>query len=95
MNTRNTRVTSRAALTALAIATLLAACGGSGKSAPTAFAPEPAPTAQVPQTASFSVVGFIGYLNALLQSAADTLEPVDASKLTPPTDDSIEPAPLG
>jgi hypothetical protein len=94
MKTCNTRRASRALLTAVAMAALLAACGGSGNPAPVAFVPEPAPTAQVPQTASFSVVGLIGYLNALLQSPADTLEPVDASKLAPPTDDTLEPAPL-
>jgi hypothetical protein len=48
----------------------------------------------VPASASFSVVGFIGYINALLQSAADALEPVSVSTVTPQTDDTIEPSPL-
>jgi hypothetical protein len=66
-------------------AALLAACGGGDDNNP------PPPTAQVPQSASASVGGFIAYLQALIVSAADTLEPVDVGGVTPPTDDAVEP----
>ena len=68
-------------------ATVLAGCfgGGDGDSAPAA-------TAQVPDSASASVTGFIGYLSALVVSMADTLEPVDVSNVTPPADDKAEPS---
>ena len=73
-------------MTALCAAALLSACGG-GDDTQT-----PPPTEQVPQSASASVDGFVGYLKALVASAADMLEPVDVSAVTPPTDDTIEPA---
>ena len=68
----------------LGTAALLAACGG-GDDSP------PPPTQQVPASASASVGGFIAYLQALVVAAADMLEPVDTSGVTPPTDDTIEP----
>ena len=37
------------------------------------------------------MAGFISYIQALIASAADTLEPVDVSKVTPPTDETSEP----
>ena len=64
---------------------VLAACGGGDNNAP------PPPTAQVPASASQSVEGFISYLRDLVASMADTLEPVDTSAVTPPTDDTAEP----
>ena len=64
---------------------VLAACGGGNNNAP------PPPTAQVPASASQSVEGFISYLRDLVASMADTLEPVDTSAVTPPTDDTAEP----
>ena len=69
---------------ALASALVLVACGGSDDT-------PPPPTAQVPASASQTVGGFIAYLQALIASAADMLEPVDVSTVTPPTDDTIEP----
>jgi len=41
-----------------------------------------------------TVTGFIAYLEALIASMADTLEPVDVSTVTPPTDDTAEPLPV-
>ena len=70
---------------ALGAAGLLAACGGSD------FQAVPAATSQVPDTASQSVQGFISYLQALVVSSADMLEPVDTSMVTAPTDDTSEP----
>ena len=69
---------------ALGTASLLAACGGD-------FTETPPPTSQVPDSASQSVQGFISYLQALVVSAADMLEPVDTSMVTPPTDETSEP----
>jgi hypothetical protein len=72
-------------LAAALAAGVLAACGGGDNNAP------PPPTAQVPASASQSVEGFISYLRDLVASMADTLEPVDTSVVTPPTDDTAEP----
>ena len=66
----------------------LVACGGGGND----DAGAPAPTQEVPSSASTSVSGLIDYLKALVASAADTLEPVDVSAVTPPSDDTLEPA---
>ena len=65
----------------------LAACGGGNDDAAA-----PAPTQEVPSSASTSVSGLIDYLKALVATAADTLEPVDVSAVTPPSDDTLEPA---
>jgi len=74
-------------LSAMCCATvLLAACGG-GDNEET-----PAVTSQVPAEASTSISGFIGYLQALVVSSADMLEPVDVSSVTPPSDDTSSPA---
>jgi hypothetical protein len=51
----------------------------------------PAVTSQVPDSASQSSAGFIAYLEALVVSDADMLEPVDTSSVTPPADDTSEP----
>jgi hypothetical protein len=64
---------------------LVAACGGDD------FQTGPAATSEVPASASASVQGFISYLQALVVSSADTLEPVDTSMVTAPTDETIEP----
>ena len=69
--------------TVLASAALLSACGGGDDT--------PAPTASVPGSASESVGGFISYLKKLVASAADTLEPVDVSAVTPQTSETTEP----
>lgn len=70
---------------ALSLPVLLTACGGGGDDSP------PPPTEQVPTSVNTSVGSFIDYLKALIASAADTLEPVDTSGVTPATDDTAEP----
>ncbi|MEP7099199.1 MAG: lipoprotein [Burkholderiales bacterium] len=69
---------------ALCAAAALAGCGGGDDDTPPV-------TEQVPASASASVGGFISYLQQLLVASADTLEPVDVSAVTPPTDDTVEP----
>ena len=71
----------------LLAASVLGACGGGGDDAP---APPPA-TAEVPASASQSPAGFIAYLQLLVASMADLLEPVDTSAVVPPADDAGEP----
>ena len=73
----------------LCAAAVLTACGGGDDSS----APPPA-TAQVPTTVNSSVPSFISYLMELVASAADALEPVDVSAVTPATDDAAEPSPV-
>lgn len=51
----------------------------------------PSATSQVPSSASQSIAGFIGYLQELVVSSADTLEPVDTSMVSGPTDETSEP----
>lgn len=72
---------------------LLAGCGG-GSSTGTqpVVTPEVAPTVQVPETASLSVVGFISYLNSLVAVAADSLESVDVGAVNAPSQDTSEPS---
>jgi len=77
---------NKALVAALLAASLLGACGG-GDDAP---APPPA-TSEVPASASQTPAGFIAYLQALVASMADLLEPVDTSSLVPPADDTSEP----
>ena len=74
----------RLAALLLCSAAVLAGCGGGDGTSPP-------PTAQVPASASASIGGFIAYLQALVVSAADTLEPVDVGTVTPPTDETSEP----
>ena len=73
----------------LLAAAVLAGCGG-GDDAPAAATPPP--TTEVPASASQSSGGFIAYLQLLVASMADMLEPVDTSAVQPPADDSGEPA---
>jgi len=68
----------------LCAAALLAACGGGGDDKPPA-------TSQVPGSANESVTGLVAYLQELVVSMADMLEPVDTSGAQPPTDDTAEP----
>ena len=78
---------NKTTLLALLAAAVLAACGGgddNGIAAPPA-------TSQVPPSASASVDGFIAYLKDLVASAADMLEPVDTSAVTPSADETSEP----
>ena len=87
MNARHARRSGAALAAALAAAALVAACGGSDHDDPPA-------TSEVPSSASASVDGFIDYLKRLVVSSADTLEPVDTSAVTAPTDDTKEPVPV-
>ena len=73
---------------AFCTAAALSGCGGGDDSPP----PAPPVTSEVPASASLTVDGFIGYMKALVASAADTLEPVDVSTVTPPTSDTTEPS---
>jgi hypothetical protein len=78
--------------TILGVAALVTACGG-GDDDNTA----PPATSQVPASASASIDGFISYLKLLLATdttVADTLEPVDTSMVTAPTDETSEPQPV-
>ena len=75
-------------LAALLAASMLGACGGGDDDAP----PPPPATSEVPASASQSPSGFIAYLQSLVASMADLLEPVDTSAVVPPADDVGEPA---
>lgn len=68
----------------LAAGVALAGCGGGDDNTPPV-------TQSVPASASASVSGWISYLQQLVVAAADMLEPVDVSAVTPPTDDTAEP----
>jgi ABC-type glycerol-3-phosphate transport system substrate-binding protein len=72
-----------------AVAAVLAACGGGGGG--DAGAPAPAPTAEVPDSASQSPQGLADYLMSLSAASADDLEPVDVARFAPPTPDDVEP----
>ena len=74
-------------LASLLAASVLAACGGGDDDAP----PPPPPTSEVPASASQSPAGFVAYLQLLVASVADLLEPVDTSAVVPPADDVGEP----
>jgi len=74
-------------LAALLAASMLGACGGGDDDAP----PPPPATSEVPASASQSPAGFIAYLQSLVASMADLLEPVDTSAVVPPADDVGEP----
>ena len=73
-------------ISALSAAAVLSACGGGNDDTP------PPVTSQVPESASQSSAGFVDYLKRLVVASADTLEPVDVSAVSPPTDDSAESA---
>ena len=73
-------------LASLVAASLMGACGG-GDDAP----PQAPATSEVPASASQSPGGFIAYLQLLVASMADLLEPVDTSAVVPPADDVGEP----
>ena len=76
---------NKSVIAACVAASVLAACGGSDHRA------DPAPTSEVPASASQSVDGFIGYLELLVASAAGMLEPVDTGSVVAPTDEAGEP----
>ena len=83
---------ARSALAAVGAAALMSGCGGGD------YNHTPAPvipaTTAVPASASQSIDGFIAYLKLLVVSSADTLEPVDTSMVTAPTDETSEPQPV-
>jgi len=72
----------------LSAALLLVGCGGGDDDH------APPATEAVPAEASTSSGAFIEYVKALVASAADALEPVDVSAVSPATDDAAEPAPV-
>jgi hypothetical protein len=76
----------RTLLVMLMAVALVAACGGGGGGGD-----QPSATAQVPASASQSIDGFISYLQELVASAADMLEPVDTTNVVGPTDETSEP----
>ena len=79
----------KTSLAAIAAVALVTACGGGDD-----FVSNPPATSEVPASASASIDGFIAYLKALVATPvamADTLEPVDTSMVTPPTDEISEP----
>lgn len=81
----NFHSTRRAGMVGLvAAAALLSACGGDNDD-------QPSVTQAVPASASQNTASFIAYLQALVVASADTLEPVDTSGVTAPTDDTGEP----
>lgn len=84
---------SKTLVSMLCAVALLSACGGGGGDDSTPATPPPV-TEQVPTSVNTSVTSFMGYLVALLASAADALEPVDVSAVTPATDDATEPDPV-
>ena len=66
---------------------LLAACGGSDDFR------QPAATSTVPASASQSTGGFIAYLQRLIASPADNLEPVNTTMVAaPPADETGSPS---
>ena len=77
------RFRGAAIVAAIAAGALVAACGGNIN--------DPPATSEVPASASQSIDGFIAYLKRLVVSSAETLEPVDTSMVTPPTDETSEP----
>jgi len=83
----------RPVICVLCAATVLVACGGGGGDDNSPPPPPPA-TVEVPGSASASVDGFVAYLKELVASAADLLEPVDVSAVTPPGSETAEPAPV-
>ncbi len=77
----------KATWVAFSVAVVLTACGGSDFQ----NTPEAPATSEVPASASASIDGFIAYLQRLVVSAADMLEPVDTSAVTGPKDETSEP----
>jgi len=72
------------------MALLLAACGGGSDTPP----PTPDATAAVPDSANQSSAGMTGWLEQLAGAAADSKDPVDATRFTPPTPEDTEPEAL-
>jgi hypothetical protein len=74
---------------ALLLTALLAACGGSSGSD---TMPPPVAGNEVPASAYASTDAFASYVASLAPS--DTAEPLDVSKVVPPTSETEEPKPL-
>lgn len=75
--------------TLVLVATLaLSGCGGGDDDQ------APAATSGVPASASASVGGFIGYLQALVVSRTEALDPVDVSAVVAPVSDTTDPGAL-
>ena len=85
MRTRRKSVVWRMGV-ALAAPLLISACGGVDNSDSSTLA-----TTQVPASASESIESFIGYLQEPVAASSDTLEPMDTSMVTAPTDETSEP----
>jgi hypothetical protein len=74
----------------IAAAVLLAACGGGGGDTASATPPADA----VPDSASASVSGMVGWLKQLAGLAPEDREALDASRFAPPQPDDSEPEAL-
>lgn len=79
----------------LAATLVLAACGGGGSSGDTP--PQAAdPLAEVPTSASQSVTGMMGYVDAVTKAgSAEARDPVSLLNFMPPQDDQSEPLAVG
>lgn len=78
-------------MAALAAAVLLAGCGGGGGD----DAPVTPPAADaVPDSASASVAGLLGWLKQLAGQAPEDKEALDASRFAPPQPEDSEPEAL-
>lgn len=81
---------------AIAVVSLLAACGGGSgddTSSP-APAPMPGPLDAVPPGASASPQGLVSYLETLSAQQPEDKDPLDLSAFLPPTSDDTEPSPV-
>lgn len=74
----------------IAAAVLLAACGGGGGD----DVPATPPTDAVPDSASTSVGGMVGWLKQLAGLSPEDQEALDADRFTPPQPDDSEPETL-
>lgn len=74
----------------IAAAVLLAACGGGGGD----DAPATPPTASVPDSASASVAGMVGWLRQLAGLVPEDQEALDAARFAPPQPEDAEPEAL-
>jgi hypothetical protein len=77
-------------LSAIAVAALLAGCGGGGGDTPAPVAASDA----VPDSASTSAEGMTAWLAALSLEDAEAKEPLDASRFNPASAEEAEPLAL-
>lgn len=89
-------IASRTIFALLAIAASLTACGGGGggSDVPPPVVPPviPPPSNEVPTSATATTQAYVQYIGSLLLS--DGTEPLDVSKVTPPTSETEEPRPV-